>query len=147
MARGWHWVPMRTKRGQQRGGGGEKNTDSGPVASNCERARASAQKQTKKEANILIFDANHSITQCSHRAIATNAALPPNARSGDDNRRRAHPEDIALDDLGREERGSPFEEVEGEAKRMRPSQRRVECCEFTEGEDRGMTGVFGMERR
>jgi hypothetical protein len=36
-------------------GGGEDNTDSGPVASNGkERARASAQKQKKKEGNTLM---------------------------------------------------------------------------------------------
>jgi hypothetical protein len=36
--------------------------DSGPVASNSERARASAQKQTKKEGNILIFETMLSAT-------------------------------------------------------------------------------------
>jgi hypothetical protein len=45
-----------TKRGRQRGGGGEENTDSGPVASNIERARVSVQTQTKKEGNILVLD-------------------------------------------------------------------------------------------
>jgi hypothetical protein len=41
--------------GRQRGGGGEDNTDSGPVASNGkEIARGSAQKQKKKEGNTLI---------------------------------------------------------------------------------------------
>jgi hypothetical protein len=53
---------MRTKRGQQRGGGGEKNTDSSPMALNSKRAKVSIQKQMKKEGNILIFDMNHSIT-------------------------------------------------------------------------------------
>jgi hypothetical protein len=42
-------------RGRQRAGGGEDNTDSGPVASNGkEKSRASAQKQKKKEGNTLI---------------------------------------------------------------------------------------------
>jgi hypothetical protein len=60
------------RRGRQRGGGGEDNTDSGPVASNSkERARASAQKQKKKEGNTLIFDTMLSSTR---RTAALNTS-------------------------------------------------------------------------
>jgi hypothetical protein len=53
-----------TRRGRQRGGGGEGSTDSSPVASNGkERASASAQKQKKKEGNTLIFDTIPSSTR------------------------------------------------------------------------------------